>query len=211
MVLPADGSLPLAGGQVGVHILQLLGGDEVHLTLQLAPQAGEGHVQGFRSLTDGTHDGTDAGLQVVDVPVLPGDDLFPVPLIHIDGVDVVYFLVTADGVHISIQTLALMEAVALQRQTFPLGQRVNHLTVQTHIGNIKGHGALHAVQVIVEAGTAIHEQGGGDAAQVQRVAEVCLEGICDKGDGSLQLIVGQGHFVAGWNVKLAHEKINPLR
>ena len=38
-----------------------------------------------------------------------------------------------------------------------------------------------------------------------------LEGIFDKGDGSLQLIVGQGHFVAGWNVKLAHEKINPLR
>ena len=103
-----------------------------------------------------------------------------------------------------------MEAVALQRQTLPLGQGVDHLAVEPHIRDIKSHGALHAVQVIVEAGAAVHEQGSGDPAQVQRVAEVCLEGILDEGDGPLQLIVGQGHFVTGGNEQLAHEKINPL-
>ena len=103
-----------------------------------------------------------------------------------------------------------MEAVALQCQTLPLGKGVDHLAVEPYIRNVKGHGALHAVQVVVEAGAAVHEQGCGDAAQVQRVAEVRLKGALDKGDGPLQLVVGQGHLVTGGDEQLAHEKINPL-
>ena len=39
---------------------------------------------------------------VFHVSFFLGDDLLPVPLVHIDGVDVVYVLVAADGNHIGI-------------------------------------------------------------------------------------------------------------
>ena len=39
---------------------------------------------------------------VFHVSFFLGDDLLPVPLVHIDGVDVVYVLVAADGNHVGI-------------------------------------------------------------------------------------------------------------
>src|SRR5699024_9014734 len=45
LLLPADGVLPLLGGEVGPAVLQLLGGDEGHVPAELYTQAGEGHVQ----------------------------------------------------------------------------------------------------------------------------------------------------------------------
>ena len=47
--------------------------------------------------------------------------------------------------------------VALQGQALPFGQGVHHLAVDAHIGDVKGHRALYAVEVIVEAGAAVHE------------------------------------------------------
>ena len=85
-MLTADGVFTLLGGQLGPAILQLLGGDEIDLTLQLGVQAGKSDLQRVVGLHHGAHDGPDSLLQEVDVAILTGDNLFPVPLIHIDGV-----------------------------------------------------------------------------------------------------------------------------
>ena len=150
MVLGADSVLPLLGRLVGPAVLKLLRGDEIHLPVQLDPQAGEGHVQCLAGLTHGGNDGPDGGLQISLIPLLPGDNLLPVPLVHIDGMDVVQILlVPADGVHVGVETLAHMEAVALQCKALPLGKRVDHLTVLSHTGNIELDGAFHAVEVVI--------------------------------------------------------------
>ena len=207
MVLGADGVFPLLGSLVRPAVLQLLGGDEVHLPVQLYPQAGEGHVQCFAGLAHGGDDGPDGGLQIRLVPVLPGDDLLPVPLVHIDGVDVVQIvLIPADGVHIGVQALAHVEAVALQGQALPLGQGVDHLGVLAHAGDIEPDGTLRAVQVVVQAGVGGYEQGGGHPAQIQGVGKIGLKGFFDKGDGPLQLIIRQGGLVALGDHKIAHRK-----
>ena len=170
VVFGADSVFPLLGGFVRPAILQFLRGDEIHIPIQLDPQAGEGHVQRFTGFAYGGDDGPNGGLQIGFVPILAGDDLLPVPLIHIDGVDIVQIvLVPADSVHVGVQPLAYMEAVALQRQTLPLGQRMYHLGVLSDAGNIKFYRALRAIQVVVQAGVGGHKQGGGHPAQVQRV------------------------------------------
>ena len=69
LVLPADGVFPLLGGQVGVFVFQLLGGDEGHIPAQLGFQAGEGHIQGIGSFTDGADNVTNGSLQVFEGPV----------------------------------------------------------------------------------------------------------------------------------------------
>ena len=205
VVLGADGVFPLLGCLVRPAVLQLLGGDEVHLPVQLYPQAGEGHIQRVAGLTHGGDDGPDGGLQIRLVPVLPGDDLLPVPLVHIDGVDVVQIiLIPADGIHIGVQALALVEAVALQGQTLPLGQRVDHLGVLADTGDVEPDGTLRAVQVVVQTGIGSDKQGGGHPAQVQRVGEVGLKGFFDECDGPLLFVVRQGSGIALRNHKIVH-------
>ena len=55
-VLAADLPLPLVGGQVGKAVLQLLGGDEIHVPVRLEGQDREGVAQSGGGVADGPHD-----------------------------------------------------------------------------------------------------------------------------------------------------------
>ena len=203
-MLAADLRLPLTGGQVGEPVLQLLGGDEVHVPVGLEGQHGKGVPQGGGGVAHGAHDVPDRLLQVQRVPVPGGDVLLPVPLVHVDGVEVVHHLVPADGVHVGVEAGAGGELIPLQGQPLPLGQGVDHLSVGAHVGDVEGDGPLHAVQVVVEAGLAVHEQGGGDPVEVQPHAQAVLELLMDQLDGPLELVVAQGHPVAGGDGGFTH-------
>ncbi|CAN3977223.1 large-conductance mechanosensitive channel protein MscL, partial [Dysosmobacter welbionis] len=145
-------------------------------------------------------------LQVQHVPVFGRDMLLPVPLVHIDGVEVVHLLVPPDGVHVGVEARSLGELVPLQGQALPFGQGVDHLAVGAHIGDVKGDRALHAVQVIVQAGAAVHEQGGGDPVQVQAHTKAVLKLLVDQLDGPLELVVAEGHPVAGGDGGFTHSR-----
>ena len=83
------------------------------------------------------------------VPLVRAENALPVPLIDKNRMNVVRFLVPADGVHVGIQSLARLKAVVPQGQPFPLGQRLHDLRRFTRFQNIEGYRALHAIQVIV--------------------------------------------------------------
>ena len=203
-VLPADLGLPFRGLQVGIAVLQLLGGDEIHVPVGPEVQGGEVVPQDGGRVAQGPHDVPHRVLEVLESPVLGGDVLFPVPLVHVDGVEVVHDLVPADGVHVREEAHAHGELISLQGQALPLGQGVDHLPLGPHVGDVEGDGALHAVQVVVQARAPVHEQRGGDPVQVQPEGEVALEVLVDELNGPLELVVGQGHFVAAGDGELAH-------
>ena len=119
---------------------------------------------------------------------------------------VVQRLVAAYGVHIGVQAAAHMEIVALQRQPLPLGQRMHHLALAVHGGHVEAHRALHAVQVVVQAGFHAHEQRGGHTAQVQRVAQLHLEIVLDEFDGQLGVEGAQRRPVALGNGDAVHRR-----
>ena len=187
------GVLPLLRGQVGVQVLQLLGREEGNIGRQLGQyrQLGEHRAQERLGVRQRPHDGTHRLLQIVGVPVLCPDDLLPVPLVHIGGVEVVQLLVPADGVHVGIKALSLVELVALQGQALPLGQRVDHYGLPLDAPDVEGHRALHTVQVVVDAAGLGHEQGGGHPVQAQGAGQLVLEQPVEKADGLLGLIDGQ--------------------
>ena len=81
---------------------------------------------------------------------------------------------------------------------------MDHLSVQPHIGDVKGDGAFHAVQVVVQACGAVHEQGSGDTVKVQAHRQVVLEIRVDQLNGALEFVVGQRHTVAGGDGQFAH-------
>ena len=205
-VLLDKGVLALLGGQGGVEVFQLLAGDEGDAGAvegQLF-QLGEHGVQVHLGGAHRRHDAPHHAFQVVEVAVLLTDDLFPVPLVHIDRVEVVQLLVPADGVHVAVQALAHMEVVVLQSLALPLGQGLDHLGGDAGVLDVEGDLALHAVQVVVQAGGGLHEQGGRDAAQVQRRAQGVGKQPLDRADGPLGVVQVQGGRVARRQDDLAH-------
>ena len=67
-------------------------------------------------------DGADGRLQIIKRTVGRCDDLFPIPLIDINRMQVIHFLVAADGIHIRIQSLARLKTVFIERHPFPFGE-----------------------------------------------------------------------------------------
>ena len=204
MVLTDDLVFALLRRLVGVEILQLLRGDEEHIAVKLGVQARERDAKRVVRLADRADDVAHGAFEILDRAVFPRDDLFPVPLVDVDGVKIVDLLVAPDGVHVGEQTLADIELVALQRQPLPLGQRMHDLRLGMDVRDIKTDRPLIAVQIVVQAGGLLHEQGSRDAAQIERVRQIRLEIAFDKFDGALQLIHGQRRTVALRDEDLAH-------
>ena len=89
-----------------------------------------------------------------------------------------------------------MDVVAIERHALPLGQRMDDLRVGVRAGNIEADRALHAVEIVVQAGGGLHEQGGGDPAQAQVAAQGILKDPLEQADGLLGVVeVQQGGVV----------------
>ena len=78
---------------------------------------------------DGSIDTTDNTLQKAACPVSFGDDRFPVPLVNIKRMKVIQLLIGTDSIHIGIDTIARLNGIISQRQSFPLCQRVHNLSL----------------------------------------------------------------------------------
>ena len=107
--------IPIVNKRISVTPIALIGGAACHTiedfasiakTLdKVAHEVGVNFLGGYSAL--------------VSKGMTPAD---PVPLVHIDGVEVVQLLVPADGVHVAVQALAHAEAVVLQGLALPLCQ-----------------------------------------------------------------------------------------
>ena len=86
--------------------------------MQLGVSGPEDRIGIAQPIYNGLHRYSQKGF----VPLLRRDDLFPVPLIHIDRVEVVKRFIPPDSVHICIQSLAGVESVAMERIALPFGQ-----------------------------------------------------------------------------------------
>ena len=94
----------------------------------------------------------------------------------------------------------------MEGHALPLGQGVDHLGIPAGGGDIEGHGALHPVEVVIEAGGRLHEQGSGDPAEVQRPAQRVLEEALEQADGLLGIVEVQKGGVALRDVRVVHVK-----
>ena len=137
------------------------------------------------------HDVLHSLFQVSLRAVLAQDDLFPVPLVHINRVQIVQRLIAADGIHICHKPVAGEKIILVQRKTLPFCQRVHYLCSAAHGGNVERHRALHAVQVVVQAKGRVYKQRCGHTLEVQRAAQLCQKNLFDEPDGLLRLIKPQ--------------------
>ena len=82
---------------------------------------------------------------------------------------------------------------------------MDHLRVgSAGVGDIEGHGALHAVEIVVQTRFLVDEQGSGYAPEIERITQVRLKIALNELDRPLHLIYGQRRAVTVGNVDLAH-------
>ena len=142
--------------------------NEVYLFRKERFQLGIGFTGKKLRTEDGRTDAPDDTFQITACPVVFRDDRFPVPLIHVQRMEVVQFLVGTDGIHVGINAIARLYLVVGQRQPFPFRQRVYHFCpCLSHILDGEGNRPLDAVQVVIDAQTGLYEQRCRDAAQPQ--------------------------------------------
>ena len=190
-VLSDEGGLALFGGKLGPAVLELLRRDEGDLARKGDGDLREFALERFAHVAHGVHDGAHRRIQKVGAAVLAGDDLLPIPLVDVDGVEIVERLVAADGVHVGIQPFVHLKAVLFERQPLPFGEGVHDLPLLADGGDVEGDGAFGAAQVVVEAGVGGDEEGRGDALQAQGALEFGLEAVFDIADGALQIVAAQ--------------------
>mgnify|MGYP003303917133 CR=1 FL=1 len=195
-VLLANQVLALLGGLVGVHLHEFLAMYEVYLLGQVRMQLGISLADVELGTQYGVVDTAHDVLQEIDVALFGRHGALPVPLVNIEGMEVVQFLVGTYGIHVGDDAIAGFHLVFRQGDALPLGQGVHHLCHSlAHVLYGEGNGALYAVQVVVQAKAAKHEQGCSNSAQAQLSGETAQEKILNLLDGQLCLLQVECRFI----------------
>ena len=161
---------------VRIFVEQFLGMDEMDVVRQERLQLRVGFTDHVFRAAHGRIDTSDNVLQEFHRALFGSDDPFPVPLVHVQRVQVAQFFVGTDGVHVGIDAISRRDMVVGQRDTFPLGQRVNHFgLLVAQILDGERYGPFHPVQVIVDTHSLQHEEWGRDTAKPQLRREILLE------------------------------------
>ena len=95
--------------------------------------------------------------------------------------------------------MAQLHLIFGQREPLPFGQRVHHFgTGIAQVFDGERYGALHTVQVVVDAKALQHKQRSCYTAQAQLGGEVLLEKLLNQFNALLRLLhVEQGFIVFG--------------
>ncbi|GHW01925.1 hypothetical protein lacNasYZ03_16120 [Lactobacillus nasalidis] len=150
-------------------------------------------LDGFKDPLNGLAEGFFSPLALVD-------DLFPVPLVDVNGVKVVQdFFVFSDGVHVGEQAFTAAEAVVLEGPALPLGQGVNDLQLAfVAVMQGEGNGLFPAGEVVVQAGRLFDEHGRGNSLQIHRGAKFGLESFSDITDCLFGFANGHFRIIIAW-------------
>ena len=199
-----EGRFALGRCKIGITILQLLRLDEQHLARKIGMKLRIFDLERLVCDVDRVDDALDGVLQGGFVARFARDDLFPVPLIDIDRVQIVHDLVAADGVHIRDQTFAGAEAVTREGVALPLSQGMHDLRFNADVGDVKRDGALIAVEIVIQTGSSFDKQRRRHTQQIERVTQIFLEIVLDELDRALRFIDAQRARVSSGNTAFTH-------
>ena len=201
----ASGSLTLAllGAEIGELRAKFLGVHKGDLAGQRGRDVREGAVRHGLGSQQGAVDAADDVVKEVHRAILRADGALPVPLIDVERVDVVQLFVGADSVHVRVEPLAGRDTVSSQLHALPLGQRVNYLGASVaHVFDGERYGALHAVEVVVQARIGKDEERRRDASEAEGLGEFGLEGLLEQLDGVLHAFRRQHGAIVGGEVEV---------
>ena len=155
--------LPLHRCEVGIKLAGLLRVDEGYLLGQFLCACGIVFGNKECGSLDCLIDFSDNRLEEIEIPLPVRHHALPVPLVDVDGMDVVDLIVRTDGVHVGVKSRSGSESVVRQCHALPLCKALNDFHGGLpHIAHVETHRPLDAVQVIVDSAIRLHEQCRSD-------------------------------------------------
>ncbi len=137
---------------------------------------------------------------------MDADDLLPVPLVDVDGVEIVEFLVSTDGVHVGVKSFSDTEPVITERHALPLGEGLNDLRLCSGVLDVEGDLAFITVQVIVQAGGCLKKQRRGNAVKLQGGGQRISKLALDDTDRLLGIILRKKRMISVRNNDMTHRE-----
>ena len=195
-ILLADSILTLLGRLTRIHLHQLLCMHKMYLLRQEWLDLWIGLTSQILCTADSSVDTLHDILQECQSAILLTDYSLPVPLVHVQRVQVVQLLISTDSVHIGIDTIARLNLVLCQTQALPFSQRVYHLGLGiTQILDGEAHRALHTIQVVVNTQSFQHKQWCCYTSQSQFCRQVLLKELFYQFNTLFRLLHIQQRFV----------------
>ena len=169
----------LLGRLSGVEIFQLLRGYEGNFAAELRVKLRIVPLELVECATDCLNNATNGVFQRIGIALVLRDDAFPVPLVHVNGVQVIGLFVGTDSVHIADQTATNGKVVAPECIALPFCERLNYLGILAYVWQVKSNRMLNAIEVVVHAGKRVNNQRSSDARQLQRSAQLGQKHVLD--------------------------------
>ena len=207
-VLPRDEVFALLWRAVGIEAAQFLGMDEVELFGQAGDNLRVALINHVLRAYHGGIDLADSAGEEADVAILRAYGLFPVPLVHVEGVEVAQFLIGTDGVHVGVYAIAGRNVVFGEGEAFPFGEGVDDFCLPVaQILDWERDGAFAPAEVIVDAHSLQHKEGGGYPPESEFGGEVELEELFDSFDAQFGLWQVEQRLVSFRLYQVTHVRV----
>ena len=168
--------------QVRISVFQFLRSDKCNFSAQFCFDARIFFLQHFQCVADADHNALYSEFQFLNIAFFRCDDFFPIPLVNINRMEIIQGFITANRIHIGIQTFAGTEVVTVKSHSFPFCQRVYYFSSYAGSRHFKADGTFYAVEVVVQSCGRINEQRRGYAFQIQCLRQMFFKGLMDQTD-----------------------------
>ena len=178
-VLLGDKVLSLLGSLVRIHILKLLSSDEENLISYPVAEYRITVADLALCVYNSLYHVSYGILEVLLGALFTGDDLFPVPLVNEDRVGVIGIVITADSLHVGVDTLAGLVTVAVESHSLPFSQGLNDLGLAVYFLDVEIDLALNTVEVIVDSAALSYNKRSGHTVKGEYDRQCLLEDVLD--------------------------------
>ena len=183
-VLRCRTTFPLGRREIRVVDGQFLGVDKNDLLRQLGADPPIALADKGLGVPNDREDGFYCVFEGFEMTILLEDNALPIPLIDIERVQVVEFLVRADRIHVRVESFARLDSEIGQGLSLPFGQRLDHFDPGLPEGRgAEAHRAFDAVEIIVQAGAGFDDQRRRHPPKVEGAGQALLEDVLDRLDG----------------------------
>ena len=175
-----DSILPLLRRKVRIHLQQLFRMNEENILREHRLDLRELDVQFVFGNLYGFVYPADCLFKKCERPIFRRYDLLPVPLVHIDGMDVVQFLFRTKSIHIGIYSSSGRNAHLCKFHPLPFCKRMHNFRfASVHILDRERHRTLHSVKVVIQTCTAQDNHRCSNPEQGKLRGKVVLEHVLD--------------------------------
>ena len=179
-----DSIFPLLRTESGIHLQQFFRMDEEYIFRQHRLDLRELDIKLVLCHLYALIYPADRLFKKLQRPLSRGYDLLPVPLVDINGMHVIQFLLRTKGIHVGVYASTFRNLHLRKLHPLPLRKRMDYFGLRPiHVLHRKCDRTFHTVQIVIKAHSAHHDHRSRHSEQSKLSGKIVLEHILYGLDG----------------------------